>query len=188
MGSRDLVGKLVVASPGVPSGFAMSETVALILQQNDDVVFGVVVNQPAPEEALEAWQEFSGWESQQRLVAGGPVAGPVLALHQQPELAEMEVDGGLYVSVRKETIERLGELDFVDSPLPYRIVLGAVSWSDKLLAGEIEAGLWTVMDCDPDVVFGNPAEMWSQCARRCGRKLLSQVTGVRGFPASPLLN
>jgi len=186
--SSDLVGKLLVTSPKVPRGFAMSETVVLVLQQNEDGVFGVVVNRPAPEEALDAWQEVSGAVNRQPLVAGGPVSGPVLALHQQRELAEMEFHGGLYVSVQKEAIARLGQSDSVNSTLPYRIVLGAVNWNGVSLASEIEAGLWTVMDGDPNLIFGNPSEMWFKCARICGRRTLSWVTGVNGFPRNPLLN
>ena len=185
---NSLVGKLVVASPKISRGMAMSETVVLILQQNQHGIFGVVLNRPAPNEAIEAWQKVSGALGWQPLVAGGPMSGPVLALHQQPELAELEVDGGLYVSVQKDSIARLGKADYLSGKLPYRIVLGAVNWKGASLPAEIEGEQWYVMDSNPDLVFSEPTNMWLRCIQACGRETFSQVTGVRNFPANPLLN
>lgn len=190
--NQSLVGKLLVASPRADLPPVYQRAVILILQDSDEGVFGVVVNRQASPEMLMAWQKLAGPTfAAEKIVAGGPVVGPVLALHCRADLAEMEVDGGLFVSAQKEVIERLSEMELEQEHDDYdcfKIVMGAVSWSGLKLRGEIENGCWFVVDGCADQVFSEPDMMWEGLVRMCGRIAIANLTGIRSFPSSPLLN
>ena len=128
---ESMLGKLLVASPRVPVGFPFTRAVILILQDSEEGVFGVVLNRPASPKMLMEWQKLAGKPTfaAEKLVAGGPVEGPVLAIHREQNLAEVEIKGGLFVSVQQDAIEQLSEMEFYEDDVSLRIVLGAVSWN-----------------------------------------------------------
>jgi putative transcriptional regulator len=186
----NLVGKLLVASPRVPAGFPFGRTVVLVLQHNHDGVFGVVLNRPASAEMQVAWQQAVGQSlfAEEKLVSGGPVQGPVLAIHREAELAEVEIQGGLFVSVQKDAIEQLRELELYEDSVPYRIVLGAVNWPPSQLQNEIDNGAWFLVDAEPELIFSDPTALWEQSVRLYGADSIRRITGITDFPADPLLN
>ncbi len=187
---ESLLGKLLVAAPRVPVGFPFSQAVILVLQDSDEGVFGVVLNRPASPEMLMAWQQVADRPvfAAEKLVAGGPVQGPILAIHREQELAEVEIQGGVFVSVQKEAIEQLSEMELDHESTPFRIVLGAVSWDLGQLENEIENGAWFVVDGEPDQIFSDPALMWESSVRHFGAQSIKDMTGILNFPADPTLN
>lgn len=186
---RSLLGKLLVASPRVPVGFPFSQAVVLVLQDSEEGIFGVVLNRPASPEMLIAWQQVSGPVfGAEKLVAGGPVQGPVLAIHREAELAEVELNRGVFVSVQKDVIEQLSELELDESDSPFRIVMGAVNWQLGQLDNEIEQGAWFVLESDAEQIFSDPASMWETSVREFGLQTISEMTGIRSFPIDPSLN
>ena len=187
---ENLLGKLLVASPRVPVGFPYGRSVILILQDTEEGVFGVVLNRPASPDMLFAWQQAIGEVTfaASKLVAGGPVQGPVLALHREQNLAEVELHGDLYVSVEKTAIEQLSQMDQHDEASPFRIVMGAVSWPVGQVENEIDNGHWFVIDADSDLVFNDPMILWQNSVRAYGAESIRRATGISQFPADPLLN
>jgi len=183
-------GKLLVASPRMPAGSPFGRAVILILQDSDEGVFGVVLNRPASPEMLLAWQQVADKPTfaAEKLVSGGPVQGPILALHREQKLAEVEIQGGLFVSVQQEAIEQLSQMEFFDDEVSFRIVLGAVSWEPGKLENEIDNGAWFVIDGEPDSAFSDMSTLWQRSVRRYGEDSIRSLTGIRHFPASPLLN
>lgn len=187
---ENLIGKLLVTSPRVPRGFPFGRTVILVLQDSEEGVFGVVLNRPATPEMLLAWQKVVDQPTfgAGKLVSGGPVQGPVLALHRQQELAEVEIQGGLFVSVKQNAIEQLSEMELSDDDAAFRIVLGAVSWDIGRLDKEIDQGAWFVVDGQPEMIFSEPTKLWERAVRHFGMESIKNLTGISEFPASPLLN
>ena len=187
---ESMLGKLLVASPRVPVGFPFTRAVILILQDSEEGVFGVVLNRPASPKMLMEWQKLAGKPTfaAEKLVAGGPVEGPVLAIHREQNLAEVEIKGGLFVSVQQDAIEQLSEMEFYEDDVSLRIVLGAVSWEHGQLENEIDNGFWFVTDGEPESVFSDPATLWKRSVRRYGADSIKQLTGIKQFPANPLLN
>lgn len=186
----NLLGKLLVASPRAPIGFPFGRAVVLILQHNEEGVFGVVLNRPASPEMLSAWQQAAGRPSfaAEKLVAGGPVQGPILAIHSEAELAEVEIQGGLFVSVQRDAIDQLSDMELYGDHVPYRIVMGAMNWQPVQLQGEIDNGAWFVVDGAADLVFADPSVLWENAVRFYGAESIRQLTGIRNLPADPLLN
>lgn len=187
---KSFLGKLLVAAPRMPVGSPFSRTVVLVLQDSEEGIFGVVLNRPASPEMLLAWQKVAGKPTfaAEKLAAGGPVQGPVLAIHRQQELAEVEIHGGLFVSVQQEAIEQLSQMEFFDEDVSFRIVLGAVSWDAGQLENEIDHGAWFVVDSESDSAFSDMATLWQRSVRRYGKESIRELAGIRNFPTDPLLN
>ena len=182
--SQVVPGTLLVASPAL-KGTAFSKTVVFVLQDNSEGTFGVVLNQPANEKIKCAWHKLIGSDASDRfIVQGGPIGGPVFALHQQQNLAEMEMPGGVFVSAESDKFQQLIDNDASS----YRIVFGVAGWEGGQLREEIEAGLWFTLDGDAEQVFDDPTWMWEKSLRRYGQGLICDTIGIDQLPSSPLLN
>lgn len=177
-------GTLLVASPAL-KGTVFQKAVVFVLQNNADGIFGVVLNRPANEEIKVEWHKMVGSDFSDRfIVQGGPIGGPVFAIHQEQQLAEMEIPGGIFVSAGSEKFQQLVE----NETASYRIVFGVAGWPLGQLQDEIEDGLWFTLDGDADQVFDDPTWMWERSLRRYGQQLICDMVGVKHLPASPLLN
>jgi putative transcriptional regulator len=105
---------------------------------------------------------------------GGPQSGPVVAIHQESELAEAETGAGIYVAAQKQHLENLVRRDQV----PYRLIVGHLGWKSENLAAEINAGVWHVVPASAEAVFSPAGEMWPGLIRRATSKSLAKWIGV----------
>ena len=174
-----LQGRLLVASRAL-EGTGFSRTVILILQENEQGTFGVILNRPADARAIEAWQKKSNSPEHviQHLSCGGPLGGPVFAVHRDGDIGEIRVADDLFVSASTESLGRL----FVGPDQHYRVFLGIAGWNEKQLQNETDRGLWYVIDdCEDDVV-GPPDHLWERCLIRYGKSQLRGILGVSSLP------
>lgn len=161
-------------------------TVILLMQHDNRGSFGVALNKPAGPTIKQAWQKLTGADNvdDQIIVAGGPLKGPVFALHQIPDLSDAEMPGGLHVSAEINKLQQLME-QFEN---PYRIVVGVAGWKQGQLDAELASGNWYVMPMDAETVFDDPQWMWDYCLQECGRQQIADVLGNDLFPDDPSLN
>ena len=185
--SGSLQGKLLVASEEMTAA-PFSKAVVLLLQDNAQGTFGVVLNQPADEQLKRRWRQMSGSPEHvlAQLVRGGPVGGPVFAIHKFQSLGEMELPGDIFLSANAETIQQL----FEQSPEHYRIFLGIAGWNPNQLDSEIQNGYWHVVDCDPEEIFDDSQWLWERSMFRFGEQLLCDTLGIsiNSLPLDPSLN
>jgi putative transcriptional regulator len=182
--SNNLLGTLLVAAPSL-LGNSFEKTVVLILQHNSSGTFGVVLNRPANEEMLSEWEAMTGQDPVNRcFVQGGPIGGPVFAIHQQQAIGEVAMPCGLYVSADSELLQKLMEQD--DDR--YRIVFGVASWSIGQLESEISSGIWYPLDARADDIFDDANWMWEKSLRRYGEQATRDVLGIERLPENPNWN
>lgn len=170
-----LQGRLLVASRAL-EGTSFARTVILVLQENSQGTFGVILNRPADPKVAEAWKKKSNSPEHvaQHLSCGGPLGGPVFAVHRDGKIGEIQVAEDLFVSASTESLGRL----FVGPDQPYRVFLGIAGWSNQQLQDETDRGLWYVVDdCDDDVIAA-PDHLWERCLIRYGRAQLRGILGV----------
>ncbi len=180
-----LQGHLLVASRGL-EGTPFGRTVILILQQNDEGIFGVILNRAADSKIAAEWQKNvnSPQHVLEHLYCGGPLGGPVFAVHHDNNLGEIQVSDDLFVSTSTESLDRL----FVGPEQPYRVFLGLAGWKLDQLKGELQRGLWYLLDRDELDVVEATDRLWERCLLRYGRSRLWEILGCEEIPANPNLN
>lgn len=185
--SMPIRGQLLIATEML-NGTVFDRTVVLLVQDDENGAFGVILNRPADEKQKQHWRQMSGSPDHvaSQLVHGGPMGGPVFAIHKFQSLAEMEMPGELFISAKAEMIQQL----FDRNPDNYRIYLGIAGWKDDQLVDEIDRGLWYVMDSDPEDIFDDSDWLWEKALFRYGELALCDVLGITEYdlPLDPSLN
>ena len=105
---------------------------------------------------------------------GGPLSGPVLAIHQGSQFAEAETGNGIYLAAQKQHLENL----FRQESIPYRLIVGHLGWQTEQVENEIDAGIWHVLPATVESVFSPAADMWPQLIRRATSNSLAKWIGV----------
>lgn len=105
---------------------------------------------------------------------GGPVSGPVVAIHQNQQQAEAETGDGIYVAAQKQHLENLVR----DNQAPYRLIVGHLAWKPDQLDQEMAAGYWHQVPATSKTVFCSDQEMWPQIIRRATSNSVSKWLGI----------
>ena len=116
---------------------------------------------------------------------GGPLSGPVVAIHQHSELAEAETGPGIYVAAQKQHLEDLVKRTQIG---PYRLIIGHLGWESEQLASEIQAGLWHTVPATAETVFENAEHMWPRLIRRATSHSVSKWLGIPDVVGAAELN
>ncbi len=182
---ESLQGQLLVASAAM-HGTPFERAVVYVLQHNADGIFGVVLNRPADQRLLDAWRQISGdtVSDQEHLSCGGPIGGPVFAIHALPDLGEMELNQGLFLSTAAESIHQV----VAEADARYRIFFGIAGWRPGQLESELLRGMWYCLGGDASMVFSDCSFLWERSVLTIGRHTARALCGVRVLPANPLLN
>ena len=175
---------LLIASPALADP-NFRQSVVLILSGNDEETFGVILNRQSEKHIAEIWDQVfeTPCRTKQLIHLGGPVFGPLIALHTSKDLADAEVFPGLYFSTQKESLEAV-----VDEKQPFRLYVGGAGWGKKQLKMEIQQGAWYLIPATIGDVFDDPTEIWKKTLDRAGRRMLSSILHQKKLPEDPTLN
>lgn len=105
---------------------------------------------------------------------GGPMSGPVLAIHQEKQFAEAETGSGIYVAAQKQHLESLLSHEDYD----YRLIVGHVGWKNEQLESELESGFWHIVPATPEAAFASSGDMWPNLIRRATSNSLAKWIGI----------
>jgi putative transcriptional regulator len=179
---ESLRGHLLVASPRLPDT-NFYRTVVLIIHHDEQGAFGVVLNRPTENSISDIWEAISdeSCESSQRINVGGPVTGPLLALHTNDEYSENEIIPGVHFSAHKDYLNHIVN----KSDHPFRIYSGYSGWAPGQLEGELEQGGWMVLPASYDYVFGDPNTMWRRASQEIGERITKPLVKTRCVPTDP---
>jgi putative transcriptional regulator len=182
---ESLQGHLLLASPHLQDPNFV-RTVVLLIQHNDDGALGVVINRPTSKTVRELWQQVGedACESSQPVYLGGPVSGPLMALHTRDALAELEIVPGLFFAARKQNLDQLVQED----EQSYKLFIGHAGWGPGQLEGEIEEGAWRSVPASPQDVFDEADDLWTRLSRRAEGALLPEMLHIKHIPPDPSLN
>jgi putative transcriptional regulator len=188
--SESFAGKLLIASTLLDDTL-FERAVCLVVQDDEDGTIGLVLNRPlAPQsDQLLSMLTEGGRESEPAhpgatLHFGGPLSGPVVALHSAAVWAEAETAEGVYVAAQKDHLQKL----LGSSDQAYRLLVGHAGWASGQLDSEVAGGQWHVMPASSQAVFAPDEAMWPGLIRHaCGHSLARWV-GARQIPLIPELN
>lgn len=205
MMTLNLSGRMLIASPYLTDGNFM-RSVVFMIRHDDEGAFGLAVNRPTSTRLRDVIGS-TGLKGEQReddaIFRGGPVEGPLLALHDLAGVGEpcgrCQGAGGAIMEAQCTVHEHPDEpwgsmsIDLGNPPAwitgdddhlrillhrpdaRVRYVAHYSGWGPGQLDSELQAGGWLVGDPDPEVLFGDYNNSWDIAVRRCGHEILRGV-------------
>jgi putative transcriptional regulator len=181
---NSLQGCFLVAAPHQldPNFF---QAVILVVQHTKRGAFGVIVN-AQDEDGHRGGQQNHGLPSPSKvkLCFGGPVTGPLMAVHTKAPLGERRLLPGVFFSGKERNVLSL----MWGAEQPCKIFTGYAGWGAGQLDYEVEQGIWRVVPATPQQIFSNDTRLWEQLSRQASRIQLRMVFNIKHIPRDPLLN
>ncbi len=183
---KSLEGQFLIASPYLPDPNFL-RTVILMVQHNEEGALGLVLTRPMNLTVQEVWQKVVGEEvdAPEQVLQGGPVEGPLMAVHQVGGLSELEIIPGVHFSSQRENIESLVR----EAHKPYRLFVGYSGWGAQQLDAEMEAGGWLTLPATKDPIFESNHDMlWKHVTKEVGTSIMRQSLNLKQMPPDPNMN
>ena len=180
-----LTGKLLVASRNL-SDSHFAQTVVLLLHHDGEGAFGLVINRRSSVRLSDIWDRVGEGTCPLDLpmMVGGPVEGPLVVMHTDATLGEMEVAPGVHFTAEREHLSPV--LQQVCEPL--KVVIASSGWSGGQLERELAEGSWEVADATRERIFGEDETLWQQLTRHLADQRLIKSLGIRQVPPQPWHN
>jgi len=182
---KSLEAHLLVASPQLLDPNFV-KTVVLLIQHTDQGALGVVINRPTSKTVEELWKEVGDapCDSRQPVHLGGPVSGPLMAVHTDHSLAEVEILPGVFFAARKENLDQLVLQDGQAS----KVFIGHAGWGPGQLENEIEVGGWLITPATAEYIFYDGDDLWEEVLEQIGSSTLSSMLDIKHVPEDPSMN
>jgi putative transcriptional regulator len=182
---KSLKGCFLVASPQLRDPNFV-HTVVLLVHHSEDGAFGVVLNRPTESTIKELWEKVgeSPCDSSQPVHLGGPVSGPLMAVHSDASLAEMEIIPGVYFAAQRDHLEQLLQ----QSEHDFRFFVGHSGWGGGQLENELKEGAWFTAPATAEFVFYGNDDLWRRVTQQIGQSMLTDILGIKGLPKDPSMN
>lgn len=181
---ESLQGQLLLASTELrdPNFF---HTVVFIVRHDDQGAFGLVLNRPTAISIGEVWKQVSetSYEKDSPIFMGGPVEGPLMALHCDPTQAELIIIPDVCYSVQSEQLEQVVQ----NNTAQVKFFLGFSGWGPGQLESEIAENSWLIQQANPKQVFSENPELWDELMRYSPSSLLATLN-IKHIPEDPRWN
>ncbi len=186
MASSSLKNHFLVAQEELTdSNFGRS--VVFIFEHGPEGAAGVVINKPSKLTIEELSDKIysSKIEWDKPILIGGPVSGPLLVVHQDPDWADDEISQEVFRTVDPDKIRHILESQLEPSVL----IANYAGWGPNQLESEIEEGSWAILEALPRFVFWNEVkDLWDVLMAECNVRILSRVLKIRRSPNDPTTN
>lgn len=161
-------------------------SVVLIFRHNEEGAAGVILNRRMTATVKQIWEQVSEepCDCEAPLHMGGPVEGPLMALHADEALSEMPVLAGVYVSTGREMLEKLVE----QNQEPLRFFVGYAGWGSGQLERELREGSWLAAPATAEQVFGTVDDLWQQLTRSIVSRAFLSALNIKHVPPDVSLN
>ena len=183
-----LAGFLLVAAPCVQDP-VFARSVCMIVEHSNERTIGIMLNRPLAIDTESLWVQLLEGEAKpanavSHLNFGGPQNGPVLAIHDNAQLAEGGNSQGVYLSAQTESLKKIAQI----TPDHCRLFIGHAVWKLSQLETEIVNGDWHVLPAIPELVFADEHSMWGKGIHAVGNSILQSATGLPSLMLQPSLN
>jgi len=182
---KSLQGYFLIASPHL-ADTNFYKGVVLMIKHDEEGAFGLILNRPMTTSVSELWNDSDdeSFDCPHPVFHGGPVSGPVVALHRLKEAAEAEVLPGIYFAAHKDQFQKLVR----QKSKPFRFFTGYAGWSSGQLEEELSAGGWLTAKANKKQIFAESDGLWEQVTRTIGESILTKALKPKHVPSDPSLN
>jgi putative transcriptional regulator len=179
-----LQGHLLVASPDLQDPNFL-RTVVLLVQHNDEGALGLVLNRTTSMLVKDVWAQvgIAPCAREDHLFVGGPVNGPLMAVHPFENIGEMAVIPGVFFCSARPQLEQL-----VGQDGPMKFFAGFSGWGPGQLESEIAEGAWLTLPAEARHIFGQDEELWQRATNEIASASVYGVLKIKHVPQYPWLN
>jgi putative transcriptional regulator len=180
-------GRLLIAAQSLADP-NFERTVVLIAVHGEKGALGLILNREMPVPLAEVWGQVSQAPCLRTECVrhGGPVGGTLMAMHERPDLTNLPVTDGIFISTELEAMEELAGTE------TGRVVfyVGHSGWGPGQLESEIEEGTWLDLPATSEDVFGDldPQSLWKKTLIQVGRHQVLSLFDVKHVPGEPREN
>lgn len=178
---KSLKGQLLLASTQLVDPH-FSHTVVFLIEHDDQGAFGVILNRMSDRRLGDIWEHLG--DRDQPINLGGPVKGPLIALHSQASLAEAEILPGIYLAAHREHLDQL--VRFTDANV--RLFSGYAGWGAGQLEQELTQGGWIIAPAKKTFVFNDANDLWHQVGKDVTSRVLDSGVRIKHIPEDPSMN
>lgn len=173
-----LAGYLMVASTGIHEP-VFARSVCIIVEHTRERSVGIMLNRRLSIKTDGLWNDLLEGEGVSVNPAsyinfGGPLDGPLLAIHDHEQLAEGGNNQGIFLSAQTETLKKLA----LATPAHCRLFVGNIVWGASKLEKEIVNGDWHVLPAIPELVFCDEQTMWQNAIHTIADGIIAAATGL----------
>jgi len=171
-----LQGHILIASPLLSDG-NFFRSVVFIAKHDTDGAFGLILNRPSNLRLEDVIEQARGHRPKRSdsIYLGGPVEGPLLALHMMSNVGE-DCQGDIWLTSDDDHLMLL-----CDRPkVPARFFSGYSGWGAGQLEGELAAGGWMVGPCPPEFLWGDPDDIWESAVKDQGERVVRTLVPSAG--------
>ena len=163
------------------------KSVVLIIQHGEDGALGLILNRPTETMLSEAWEQMSdtSCDNETLLRLGGPCEGPLMAVHTEQAVGQIEVFSKVYFSAQADQMGILVETGLT----PTLYFVGYSGWSPEQLESELESGAWLTTPASAEHVFqtSNAMDLWDKVMKQISDSVLSPMD-FKHVPDDPSMN
>lgn len=167
---ESLAGKAILASPFLedPNFF---RTVVLLLQHTDQEALGLVLNRPTDFTLKKVVSMVCEVECihDSHLHYGGPVDGPLIAIHNSESLGGTKFTESLWVTSDQDILKKL----FVEPDVKFKLFDGISGWGPGQLENELSSGSWLISEID-DLEILTSEDSWESMVKGIGHNIMLQ--------------
>ena len=180
--SESLAGKCLLASPFMDdSNFFRS--VVLLLQHSEEETFGLILNRPTDFRLDKVVTMVCECDCVHNapLYCGGPVDGPLFAIHDSDNFGGHRFNDELFVTSDQEELKKL----FSEPNVKFKLFDGFAGWGPGQLESELEAGGWLVSEISSSEILADE-DCWESMVKRIGNAIVESSTDT--CPVDPSWN
>lgn len=183
--SKFLRGKLLIASPYLPDENFL-RTVVYIVRHDVEGAFGLVLTRPLDVRLQEVFEQTLGNKPlrDDPVYLGGPVEGPLCALHNEGNYSDLSCVDGLFLTSEQESLGAIANRPEIVA----RFFAGYSGWGPDQLETEMGQGGWLVCDATRDDIFGDSDEVWERLVKRVGQSVMMTAVPDSQLGVDPGLN
>lgn len=167
---ESLAGKAILASPFLedPNFF---RTVVLLLQHTDKEALGLVLNRPTDFAVKKVVSMVCDVECvhDTSLHYGGPVDGPLIAVHDSAALGGSKFSESLWITSDQDILKKL----FLEADVRFKLFDGLSGWGPGQLESELSSGSWLVSEIDEETIL-SVEDCWESLVKEIGHTIMLQ--------------
>ena len=182
---KSFQGHFLVAAPNqLDPNFV--EAVVLVIEHGDRGAFGVIVNCPRKRRDRLSRPRTTKPRRPKgpKPHFGGPVTGPLMAVHRDELFAETQVLPGVFFAGREKNVLALMR----SRGQPCKVFTGYVGWGPGQIEREVDLGIWRATAATAAEIFSNGGNLWERLLRRAVDSVLQVMCNVKHFPSDVSLN